>query len=243
MVLPEELFNAAEELGPQFDAIIVDEGQDFKETYWIGLSALVEPDGIFYVFYDDNQNLYSGTSVLKGIVDEEPFPLPENCRNTMAIHKLVTRFYSQPGEIICRAPEGNVPEFFYYREANQLRSQVQRKLHQLIVDEHISAQDIVILTPRSQDRTQFKVGTQLGNFVLTEGVGKKSNGVQVSSIHAFKGLERRVVIIVETDEKIYYQPEVVMYVGCSRARTYLVLYADENLPTDLKQRIEAACKG
>jgi len=243
VILPEELLNAAEEQGPQFDAIVVDEGQDFKDTYWIALSALLRPNGIFYVFFDDNQNLYDGTAALKGIVDEEPFPLSENCRNTQTIHKLVAKFHSQPDELICRAPLGHAPELLYYRDAMQLMRQIQSKLHHLVIDEHISAQDIVILTPRSQERTQFKVGTRLGSFALTDGQRNWSNGIQVSSIHAFKGLERQVVIIAEIDEYVRHKPEIVMYVGCSRARTYLILCADENIPTDLKQRIEAACKG
>ena len=110
VILPEELMDAAEQLGPQFDAIIVDEGQDFKETYWIALGALLEPDGIFYVFYDDNQNLYSGADALKGIIDDDPFILPENCRNTKAIHNFVVAFHNQPDELICRAPLDRLPE-------------------------------------------------------------------------------------------------------------------------------------
>jgi len=241
IVLPEELLKVAEDQGPLFDAIIVDEGQDFKETYWIALSALVDPEGIFYVFYDDNQNLYNGTSALNGIVDDDSFVLPENCRNTRSIHKLVARFHSGPNEIICRAPDGNSPELFYYQYPSQLKNQVQGKLHQLVVEEHISPSDIVILTPRSQERTQFKSSMHLGNFLLTTNPSKRLNDIQVVSISAFKGLERRVVIIVEVDETIRHQPEVVMYVGCSRARAYLILFVDENLPFDLKHRIETAC--
>jgi superfamily I DNA/RNA helicase len=243
VILPEELLNAAENMGPQYDAIIVDEGQDFKEIYWVALSALLRPDGIFYVFLDDNQNLYDGATMLKGIVDEDPFPLSENCRNTQTIHRLVTKFHSQPNDLVCRGPQGHNPELFFYSDASQLVRLVQSKLHCLVMDEHISPQDIVLLTPRSQDRTQFKAGTRLGNFVLTDGLNNWNNGIQVSSIHSFKGLERRVVIITEIDEYIRYKPEIVMYVGCSRARTYLILYADESIPTDLKQRIEAASKG
>lgn len=60
VILPEQLLDAAQEAGPQYDAIIVDESQDFKEIYWIGLSTLLRENDIFYVFYDDNQNLYGG---------------------------------------------------------------------------------------------------------------------------------------------------------------------------------------
>jgi hypothetical protein len=39
---------------------------------------------------------------------------------------------------------------------------------------------------------------------------------------------------------VRFTPEIVMYVGCSRARTYLVLFADQSTPPELKTRIEAA---
>lgn len=243
IILPEQLLDAAQKAGPQYDAIIVDEGQDFRETYWIGLSTLLRENGIFYVFYDDNQNLYGGETALQGIVDEAPFPLSENCRNTRAIHQLVSQFHSQPADLVCRGPQGHAPELVYYREDAHMLRLAQAKLHQLVVEERVAPEDIVILTPRSQERTQFKIGMRLGNFVLTSGRSKAGNSIQVSSIHAFKGLERRVVLITEIDEFSRHKPEIVMYVGCSRARTYLVLFADAAAPADLKKRIESACKG
>ena len=225
VILPEELMDAAEQLGPQFDAIIVDEGQDFKETYWIALGALLEPDGIFYVFYDDNQNLYSGADALKGIIDDDPFILPENCRNTKAIHNFVVEFHNQPDELICRAPLGRLPELSFYKNEEGLARMVQAKLHHLVVDEHVAPQDIVILTPRGQERTIFKIGTRLGNFVLTDGNREWENDIQISTVHSFKGLERRIVILVEVDDAIRYKPEAILYVGCSRARTHLIISA------------------
>ena len=43
----------------QYDAIIVDEGQDFTTEWLETLSLLVDDQaGSFYVFFDDNQRLY-----------------------------------------------------------------------------------------------------------------------------------------------------------------------------------------
>jgi hypothetical protein len=60
--LPDALAEAADRLGPRYDAIVVDEGQDFREWWWPALLSLhTDPDGGFlYVFADDNQNLYGG---------------------------------------------------------------------------------------------------------------------------------------------------------------------------------------
>ena len=55
------LINAVE-LRPDltYDAIVVDEGQDFPNTWWLALEACLSArqNSIFYVFYDDNQRVY-----------------------------------------------------------------------------------------------------------------------------------------------------------------------------------------
>ena len=45
----------------RFDAIIVDEAQDFRPEYWAGIELLLtsEADGYLYIFCDPNQALYS----------------------------------------------------------------------------------------------------------------------------------------------------------------------------------------
>jgi hypothetical protein len=69
-----------------FDAIIVDEAQDFEDTWWLPLPDLLkDPEqGIFYVFFDNNQRLYAQISNIP--MEGEPFYLDENCRNTRHIH-------------------------------------------------------------------------------------------------------------------------------------------------------------
>lgn len=242
VVLPDMLMKAVDELGPMFDAIIVDEGQDFKETYWIALASLLnEKEGIFYVFYDDNQNLYGGAS-LKGIVDEEPFLLPENCRNTKAIHKVVNTFYSDRKRIICNGPDGRIPELHEYQDSANMLKSVQSVLSKLVNEEQIAAKDVVILTPHTHEKSTLKNGTKLGNFTLTENPPKYRNEIQATSIHKFKGLERKVVIVAEVDDRYMYNPETLMYVGSSRARTHLLFFVSQNAPADIKSQIEAACK-
>jgi len=243
VVLPDMLMKAVDETGPIFDAIIVDEGQDFKETYWIALASLLkEKEGIFYVFYDDNQNLYGGTASLKGIVDEEPFLLPENCRNTKSIHKLVSAFYSDRSRIVCNGPMGRVPELHTYRDSVEMIKGIQSVLYKLINEEHIPAEDIVILTPHAQERSVLKSASKLGNFSLTTNPSQHRNEIQATTIHRFKGLERKVVILAEIDGNFKYNPEILMYVGSSRARTHLLFFVEQNAPKEIKSIIETSCK-
>jgi hypothetical protein len=240
--LPNAMLDAIDKLGPQFDAIIVDEGQDFKENWWLPLTSLLrdQDEGILFVFFDDNQNLYRGFENITGVIDEAPFPLVDNFRNTQKIHQIVSAFYHDAKLLRCPGPEGKLPEIYEYSDTNNLIRLLRQILHRLVHDEHIGCQDIVILTPRTPDRSELKVGMSIGNFSLSKMSTTKHNHVQISSVHTFKGLESRVVILTEVDREASDTLDSILYVGCSRARTYLVILYNQSLDEETKMKIISA---
>jgi hypothetical protein len=187
--MPNAMLEAIDRLGPQFDAIIVDEGQDFKENWWLPLVSLLrDPEqGILFAFYDDNQNLYRGFEDIPGVIDEAPFPLIDNCRNTQKIHQIVSAFYHDARQLRCRGPEGQPAEVYEYADANDQMRQLKQILHRLVYKEHVDCRDIVILTPRSQERSELKDGMAIANFSLCTTPSQIRNHIQVSSVHTFKG--------------------------------------------------------
>ena len=242
VTMPNALLEAIDRLGPRFDAIIVDEGQDFKETWWLPLVSLLRDadEGIFYIFFDDNQNLYQDWDRIPGVVDELPFPLQENCRNTQRIHQMVSSFYHAPKDIRCPGPPGRSVEVYSYRGDRHQTRMLGKLLHKLVKDEKIQPKDVVLLTPRSQKRSLLKAGTEVGQFILTTDYPSPSGHIQVSSVHRFKGLERRVVILAEIDRFAGLDLDSVLYVGCSRARTHLFLLMDANAPQFIKNCVKQA---
>jgi hypothetical protein len=74
----------------KYDAVIIDEGQDFRESWWrIAETSLHDSDnGILYIFYDDRQIL-SSVEPMKPFVSQAPHDLSKNCRNAGEIYKLV----------------------------------------------------------------------------------------------------------------------------------------------------------
>lgn len=238
--LPEALLNATGEIGRVYDAIIIDEGQDFKESYWIALESLLKEDGYLYIFFDNNQNLYDGTLEFSGLITEPPFQLTINCRNTQAIHNTVIKFHNNPSHLRCFGPVGRPPEILpYYGEKDGLH-QLQKLLHRLVIDENIHPADIAILTPRGRETTKLTNGTRLGNFELSLNPSSERNVIQATSVYRFKGLEKKVIILTELDSRTTYNPEMLMYVGCSRARTHLVILYDENAPPMVMNQITQA---
>ena len=228
--LPEALLNAASKIGRVYDAIIIDEGQDFKESYWIALESLLKDQGYLYIFFDNNQNLYDGAPEFGGLISEPPFQLTQNCRNTQAIHNTVVKFYHNPLSLRCVGPVGRPPEVFKYNGEEDGLRQLQKLLHQLVVDENIHPADIAILTPRGRETTKLTGGTRLGNFRLSPYPSSERNVIQATSVYLFKGLEKKVIIITEIDSHTTYSPNMLMYVGCSRARTHLIILYETNVP-------------
>ena len=190
-----------------------------------------------YVFFDDNQNLYHRISLPAGIVDEQPFALVENCRNTVEIHKVVATFHHDGHHLRCHGPNGRPVQIQYCRDVAQQRELLSRALQQL-GEEHVTNTDIAILTPRGVERTAFKPGLKLNGYTLVSDEPRRGNQIRVSSVHAFKGLERKVIILVEFEIESLsgYRKCAVrwMLAGAYVSDSPL---ADESASVDLKRKL------
>jgi hypothetical protein len=221
--LPEALSEAARRLGPQFDAIIVDEGQDFEEVWWLPLVELLrDPEhGVLYVFFDDHQDIYGGSRSWP--IQGEPFRLHINCRNTRAIHRLLcSTLQDGASQLDCPGPPGREPERIQLEEPSRERDALRKALHRLVQEEGVPPRDIVVLTPRGQRRSSWRHRDRLGNLTLVWGMSPGPGQVQVSTIHSFKGLERPVVIMSELEHLYPAHARDLLYVGRSRASHHLI---------------------
>jgi hypothetical protein len=226
--LPEQLVTALDQLGPQYDAIVVDEAQDFLENWWLPLQMLLEePDeGTFYLFYDDNQNIYGGIKQVKNLA--QAFPLVENCRNTKKIHQMVRNFYQSDHSITALGPDGREVSVISYADVSGLAKALRITLHQLVNEEEIDPTDIVILTPCSIEASAMSRLGPLGRFHLTTNWNVDYNEIYYATIHSFKGLESPVVILAELDNRKTLMTDELVYVGCSRARHHLIILCHES---------------
>jgi hypothetical protein len=94
--LPNALAYSLDILPDRYDAIVCDEGQDFREDFWVPIELILSEydQSPLYVFFDDNQNLYSCASTFP--IQETPFNLSINCRNTKPIHLAAYQNYMGP---------------------------------------------------------------------------------------------------------------------------------------------------
>jgi superfamily I DNA/RNA helicase len=94
VLYPDAFINSLDISPLQYDVIIVDEGQDFTDEYWLAVDMLMESqtnDINLYIFQDGNQAIYSSSDELP--IDEVPLYLTDNCRNTKTIHDAAYKFY------------------------------------------------------------------------------------------------------------------------------------------------------
>jgi hypothetical protein len=232
-VLPGLLEEASRALGPRFDAIVVDEAQDFREWWWPALLSLHEdPDaGTLYVFADDHQNLYAGGALPVKPEDVVP-PLPSNLRNTKQIHEFVTVHFDADARPDGKGPEGRPVEVLDYRDADDLAHLLEVVLTNLTEQEQVPLEDIVVLTPAGPNKSVLWQRREIGRFRLSDTV--EAGTVLWSSVHAFKGLERPVVILAELGERHDKDLEQYVYVGGSRARHHLIVLAREPVARELR---------
>lgn len=222
--LPELVPDAAEKLGRSFDAVIVDEGQDFHDGWWTTIELLLSDpdDGILYVFADDHQDLYR--TGWAPPFEAEPFQLDINCRNTVEIGERVNAIFDRDEPSL--GVSGQKPGFVEAKGKKAAEKIVQ--FVNVLLGEGMPPESIAVLTQK-KPMAQSLRGVKVGDIKLTE-PGKP--GVTVETIHRFKGLEADAVALwLEEIEDV--DDRVLAYVGMSRARALLLVVG----PAELKENL------
>lgn len=229
-IMPDALAEASVNGGDafKFDAIVVDEGQDFSTTWWTALEFLLSDseNGVFYIFYDDNQLVYNRNLELP--LQEAPFALTINCRNTQKIYESVIRFYKSDLTIKCKGPEGrNVGINKYGTPPVDFSAKMTEVLSRLVYEQNVPSSDIVVLSKDGTNDPHFANQLKFGVFQIIGQTSSKENDIYCATIRQFKGLERPVVIFIPptpTDKKF----TELVYVGISRAANHVEILTDED---------------
>lgn len=206
----------------KYDAIVVDEGQDFSEFQLLALHDLLADDGTWAFFADWRQDLYrqgSGTPIGAEVV----FTLHHNCRNTIKINDATNRFVDKAIPSMPGMPEGVSPTI------EVAKSQASRAWG--LAKQWNGEGSIAILSPYTLNRSAMK-GQKTGHGLhLSEDIedlGSKDT-VVFSTIKSFKGIEASVVIVIDLDipgEKAAFSEED-LYVASTRATTRLALISSK----------------
>jgi len=236
---PELLERSLDKLGPLYDAIIVDEGQDFavnteestgQSDWWTLLELSLTEPGILYIFLDRNQSVYGDVTGLPENL--APYDLSVNLRNTNQIHSYARKLYSG-SQFSAGGPKGPSVELFMIDEedAEARAAAVAKEFERLTVT--IDPENIVLLTATRALLDEL-VSTRVGQWIYDKRKsGTSSNKSAADTIRRYKGLDAQAVILVANGE-LSGEPELA-YVGATRARSILSVIGTRSDIDTLKQ--------
>lgn len=215
----------------KFDAIIVDEGQDFRDIWWETLFELQKSsEDSLYIFKDTNQDLFSANTPITDLPYEFcKFNLTKNYRNTEQIYSLSNSYYNKSNlEFQSGGPSGSNVTLLEIKSENDIETQVEANLINLLKDENIDPLKIaVICNSRPEDilKNLIKRGKIENVPINVEQDGVSRKGVIVSGIKRFKGLESDFVILTGLEKLQSENAEKLLYVATSRASFHLIIVA------------------
>jgi len=227
--LPLAAFYAIEEIGDalRFDAIVIDEGQDFGEEYWlpVEMALLSSDDSWLYVFYDENQRLYSRVSSFP-LPESDTYPLTKNCRNSKPVHDLAYRYYEgEPAE--ASGIEGVDPVVVKSHSAESQAKQIARHVTRLIHDENVAPESIGVLVaghPKEHFYDLLRSERLPRPVRWSREEHFQNENVLMDTVKRFKGLERDVIFLWLDQSSV--GEDALMYVGISRAKSVLYVVGD-----------------
>jgi len=222
VVLPNALIEAISQRPDlAFDAVIIDEGQDFQDTWLDALKlCLKDPDdGCYYVFYDDNQRIYNTDQSFLSALPGARFRLSRNLRNTRKIHQILKPWYDKP--VRAAGPEGVEVEWIECRQRKQAYAKAMAIAADLVRNNQLRAEQIAILTASTRENCPVFTGKVAGAAVRAAGVA--GAGVIGDTMRRFKGLEAKCVILIDIDQ---LHDRELIYVALSRASLLLYVIGD-----------------
>lgn len=226
---PYALALSTEVLQERFDAIIIDEGQDFREEYWLPIEMLLAHPkySYLYIFFDQNQTLYKNASTFP--IAEDPFVLSANCRNTQYIHDAAYSYYkgnpTDPPSIL-----GEPIEAIVAPSAPSQAKKLHAQIVKLIQDEKVRPENITILIVQDPAKAYYDL---IKSSPLPSGIKWSFethdiiNSVLIDTVRRFKGLESSILFIWGIDDLDERKSQELIYVALSRAKSRLYLVGNE----------------
>ncbi|NLD85896.1 MAG: AAA family ATPase [Actinomycetales bacterium] len=218
--LPRLMTDLADQLpeGKRFDAVIVDEAQDFADTWWNPVIGALRDreNGRLMIVGDAGQSVFQRTG--RPPVDLVPLVLDHNLRNTRQIataflplvgQRMELRGGTGPAVRYVAVGEGEDPVTIGDDEAVRL------------LDEGWEPRDVALLVTGSRHPMQVELQAE-GNDSYWETFWDGED-IFYGHVLGFKGLERPAVVLVCNHRDDIDRLRERIYVGLSRATDVLVV--------------------
>ena len=220
--LPAQMLELANGLpdGHRFDSVVIDEAQDFADSWWEPLlAAMRDPEtGGIYVFSDEGQRVFDrkGTPPIPLV----PLILEQNIRNTRQIGRAFEPLVDHPMRLL--GADGPDVRFVPCTRDNAF--DVGDDQIEALLNDGWRPEDVALLTTGSRHPEQIARQSE-GNAAYWDSFWDAEQ-VFYGHVLGFKGLERRAVVLIVNDKSVFERSPERLYVGLSRARDQLVVCAD-----------------
>jgi hypothetical protein len=220
-----------ERANEQWDVLIIDEAQDLLTPEHLDVMDLLVRGGLrrgqWHLFLDPLQNIY-------GVETQEAVDLRlgagapafddlfENCRNTLQV-AVQTSIISGIDLAVAGAPDGPQCHVHFYGNREDGLTQLDTIVRKLIGHD-VPARDIAILSTRRHENSLLAGQKELGGRRLADPSNEaalRGGALLFTTMHAFKGLDRQVVIAIDMAEVGDDRWAMLHYAGLSRARGLL----------------------
>ena len=212
----------------KYDCIIVDEAQDYDLDMGLTIRALLKPNfSCFYVFFDENQNVFSRDFENSFAIEYPPIILRYNIRNTGRIYENAIARTKLGRETVANTLLGVEPEYFDYKNADQCKKALTNIVNRLTQKEYVSPKSIVILSNQSYSNSILKDEERVGQFVIDKDEKTSiisDSAIRFRTVKGFKGMEADIVIYLNQNEKdvrLSTEQLCESYVALTRPRYYL----------------------
>ncbi|MET3962829.1 hypothetical protein ABIE44_002763 [Marmoricola sp. OAE513] len=211
----------------KFDAFIVDEAQDFAETWWIPLlKALRDPEeGGLYVYSDENQRIFARFG--QPPVPLVPLVLDHNLRNTKQIHTAFDPL--APSRMTSRGGEGTFDVSFLPGGDDPI--DVADSAVEVLLEAGWHPGNIALLTTGSRHPEQVAQTEADGQAAYWRSYWE--DDVFYGHVLGSKGLERPAVVLCVNDSAVKDRAREKLYVGMSRATDQLIVVGDPDLVREI----------
>lgn len=212
----------------KFDCIIVDEAQDFDVDMGLSIRTLLRQEYTsFYVFFDENQNVFSMDFENSFAIEYPPVILRYNIRNTGRIYENAIEHTGLGRETKANTLLGVKPEYSDYKNVGQCKKALTNIVNHLTQKECVLPKSIVLLSNYSYDKSILSGEEYVGAFKIDKSESLciiSSDEIRFSTVKNFKGMEADIVIYINHIEKnkpLEVEQLCEEYVALTRPRYYL----------------------
>lgn len=224
----------------KYDMMLVDEAQDLIKLQYINCLEKILNGGLkngqWCMALDEKQSIYnSELKQLLEVIEDDIRPvnakLNKNCRNTMQITQKNIEVTGIEQSINKEAVGEEVEIVRYSNEISQ-RNNIKRIIKRLKMN-GIKNNEIVILSKHNYEESVFKGKNFLSEIAkvrkINEYIEESDDSIIFSTIHSFKGLESKIVLLCDVDDIEGTNAKMLNYVAISRAKLLLYILCDEKV--------------